>query len=160
MNKNITRVASLLLAFLCLSPHAFALGSKPIDPLRQRAEQGDIEAQVDLGLNYCKGTGGVIKDYKKGFRWLSVAAEKGHSDAQCNLGLLYFNGHGVKKNTAEATAWYRKAANQGNAIGQYRLGISLHNGYGVAKDEVEAVKWFRKAAEQGCPPAHCCPVIS
>ena len=44
--------------------------------------------------------------------WRS-AAEQGHAGAQCNLGVMYENGQGVKQDHAEAVRWYRKAAEQG-----------------------------------------------
>jgi len=34
--------------------------------------------------------------------------------AQFSLGVMYYKGHGVPENDAEAVKWYRKAAEQGN----------------------------------------------
>ena len=147
MNKYPFAVVGFLMGLFCLSPLAFAFESKSIDTSRLKSEKGDIESQVDLGLNYCMGIG-VKRDYKKAFKILSAAAEKGHSDAQYNLGLLYLNGHGVKKNTADAIKWYRKAAEQGNSLAQFNLGVCYDTGEGVPRDEVEAAKWYRKAAEK------------
>jgi S1-C subfamily serine protease len=63
--------------------------------------------------------------------------------------MMYDNGRGVPKDSAEAVKWYRKAAEQGFAPAQVDLGAMYHNGDGVLKDSAEAVKWFRKAADQG-----------
>ena len=41
------------------------------------------------------------------------AAEQGQAHAQSNLGVMYTNGQGVKRDHAEAVRWYRKAAEQG-----------------------------------------------
>jgi len=76
------------------------------------------------------------------------AAEQGDAEAQCNLGKMYYNGQGVRKNDAEALKWWRKAAEQGNAEAQADLGMMYYNGDGVPVDAAEAAKWFREAAEQ------------
>ena len=78
-----------------------------------------------------------------------VRAERGNSSAQYNLGVLYDNGRGVRKDYKEAVKWYRKAAEQGLAGAQNNLGVLYDNGQGVRKDYKEAVKWYRKSAEQG-----------
>ena len=69
--------------------------------------------------------------------------------AQCNLGLMYNYGNGVKEDEKEAVKWYRKAAEQGYSRAQCNLGISYEDGDGVEEDKKEAIKWYRKSAEQG-----------
>ena len=81
---------------------------------RQAAEQGDSEAQFNLGLCYENGEG-VPKDLAEAVKWYRKAAEQNDADAQFNLGACYANGEGVSKNMAEAVKWYRKAAEQGDA---------------------------------------------
>ncbi|MDP2786498.1 MAG: caspase family protein [Pseudomonadota bacterium] len=80
--------------------------------------------------------------------WLPLA-KQGDAKAQYNLGNMYNEGLGVRKDATEAVKWYRKAAEQGNAEAQYNLGIMYTNGRGVRQDATEAVDWYRKAAEQG-----------
>ena len=80
---------------------------------------------------------------------LRAPAEKGDAKAQSILGLMYANGQGVAKDSAEAVKWYRKAAEQGRATAQNNLGLMYEKGEGVAKDHREAVKWYRLAAQQG-----------
>lgn len=43
-------------------------------------------------------------------------ADQGVAEAQHNLGVMYFNGDGVRQDYAEALKWYRKAAEQGYAL--------------------------------------------
>jgi TPR repeat protein len=62
---------------------------------------------------------------------------------------VYYLGHGVPQDFAEAMKWYRKAAIQGHAMAQNDLGFMYDNGRGVTQDYAEAVNWYRKAAEQG-----------
>jgi len=113
-----------------------------------KAEEGDIPAQLSLGLRCIKGKG-VIKDYKMAVKWYRKAAEQGHASAQYNLGLMYDNGYGVIEDKTKAVTWYRKAAGQGYAPAQCGLGVIYEFGYAVIEDHKEAVKWYRKAAEQG-----------
>ena len=60
-------------------------------------------------------------------------AEAGDATAQYSLGLMYYNGEGVPKDSAEAVKWYRKAADQGYADAQFNLGLNYANGEGVPK---------------------------
>ena len=115
----------------------------------QAAEQGDANAQYNLGESYYKGEL-VTKDFVEAFKWFCKAAEQGLPDAQFMLGECYWNGSCVKKDEVEAVKWYRKAAEQGNAKAQCSLGVYyLINGDDIVVDPFEAVKWYRKAAEQG-----------
>ena len=123
------------------------------------AEQGDAEAQFNLGYYYDEGRG-VAKDKVKAVKWYREAAEQNYAPAQFNLGCCYDNGQGVGEDKVKAMKWYRKAAEQNYAPAQSNLGCCYDNGRGVAKDAVEAVKWYRQAAEQGHPEAQlnlgCC----
>ena len=75
--------------------------------------------------------------------------EGGDKVAQCNLGLMYYNGNGLPQDYKEAVKWYTKAAEQGYADAQFNLALMYDNGQGVPKDYKEAVKWYTKSAEQG-----------
>jgi len=80
-------------------------------------------------------------------------AEDGVADAQFNLGLMYYNGYGVLKDSPKAAHWYRLASEQGNGGAQLKLGLMYRSGNGVPKDAAEAVSWLRLAAEQGLSSA-------
>jgi hypothetical protein len=73
------------------------------------AEQGDAEAQFNLGFCYDDGRG-VAKDYVEAVKWYRKAAVQGHAEAQYNLGCCYANGQGVAKDKVEAYAWFSWAA--------------------------------------------------
>ncbi len=115
---------------------------------RKAAEQGDADAQYNLGLCYDNGWG-VVENKPEAVRWYREAAEQGISNAQYNLGWCYSHGEGVVEDKTEAVKWYRKAAEQGHANAQHNLGLYYDFGWGVVKDKNEAVIWYRKAAEQG-----------
>jgi TPR repeat protein len=112
------------------------------------AEQGNAEAQAQLGDAYNTGYG-VPQDYTKAVEWFRKAAEQGNTDAQTNMGGMYDKGQGVQQDYAKAVEWYRKAAEKGNAFAQNNLGFMYDNGHGVPQDYAQAVEWYRKAAEQG-----------
>ncbi|MDH5216247.1 MAG: caspase family protein [Gammaproteobacteria bacterium] len=74
-----------------------------------QAQQGDPEAQTNVGEIYEKGMG-IVPDYDIAAVWYKKAAKQGYSRAQINLGYLYEKGLGVKQDLAEAMNWYRKAS--------------------------------------------------
>jgi TPR repeat protein len=115
---------------------------------KEKAEQGDAEAQYNLGLMYDKGQG-VVQDYKKAVKWYRKSAEQGYAMAQSNLGFAYGQGQGVVQDNKEAVRWYRKSAEQGDAWGQYNLGVMYYYGKGVVQDNIYAHMWWNIAASNG-----------
>ena len=77
------------------------------------------------------------------------AAEQGDAEAQFNLGLMYENGKGVRRDYAEAMKWYRKAAEEGFAAAQYMLGLVYEKGEGVPENDVAAYVWHSVAVASG-----------
>ena len=112
------------------------------------AEQGDAEAQFNLGWMYSKGRG-VLKNISKSFYWYEKSAEQGYTDAQNNLGFMYLQVQGDPKNHEKAFEWYKKAAKQGHADAQYNVGMMYSVGQGVLKNVDKAFEWYKKSAEQG-----------
>jgi len=96
-----------------------ACESKPFDieAVKQRAEQGHADAQINLAVMY-EGGRGVPQDYKKAVYWFMEAAEQGNAYAQDNLGRMYEKGTGVPQNYVQAYAWVNLSSAQGykNAI--------------------------------------------
>jgi len=76
------------------------------------AEQGDAEAQNNLGAMYVNGKG-VLQDYAEALKWFRLAAEQGVAGAQNNLGVMYYEGKGVLQDYKQAYAWWNLAAAQG-----------------------------------------------
>ena len=73
------------------------------------ADQGDKEAQTNIGEIYERGVGGP-PDYEQAAFWYKKAADQGYARAQINLGFLYEQGRGVSKDPATALSLYRRAA--------------------------------------------------
>ena len=112
---------------------------------RLAAEQGDADAQGNLGLMYQKGFG-VSQDYHEAAKLFRLAAEQGDADAQFDLGMAYAQGQGVTQDDSEAAKWFRLAAEQGKVGAQTALGFIYASGLGVPQDLSEAVKWLNLAA--------------
>ena len=93
-----------------------------ISNLKRKAEQGDADAQFNLGVLYYYGDG-VPQDYAKARRWWEQAAAQGHAGATLNLGLMYVRGQGVPQNDAKARQWWERAAAHGDANTQKILKI-------------------------------------
>jgi TPR repeat protein len=87
--------------------------------------------------------------FAKATKYLKIAALQGHIKAQNNLGIMYYDGLGVKEDLAQAAIWYRKSAEQNNVDAQINLAAMYKKGQGVEKNVTQAIYWLRKAAEQG-----------
>ena len=80
---------------------------------RLAAQQGNVEAQYDLGVMYTQGQG-VPQDYAQSVKWFRLAAQQGFAKAQFNLGAMYNNGTGVSKDYVRAHLWFDISAASGN----------------------------------------------
>lgn len=88
----------------------------PVTEMMKAAEQGDAEAQFNLGRSYDKE-----KKYSEAVKWYRKSAEQGYASAQYHLGICYYNGNGISKDLTEAVKWLRKAAEQGNEDAKKQL---------------------------------------
>ena len=75
------------------------------------------------------------------------AAEQGDASAQFNLGVMYYDGQGVKQDYFKAVEWYQKAAEQGDASAQFNLGFMYDEGRGVKQDYSKAKEYFGLACD-------------
>lgn len=101
-------------------------------------------ALIALGLNQAVWAANV-PDFRETLR----AAKQGDAQAQTNLGLMYADGRGVRRDNAEAVKWYRQAAEQGDASAQNNLGNMYADGRGVRKNRALAREWYGKACQNG-----------
>ena len=76
------------------------------------ADQGDAQAQYNLGVSFEQGRG-VAQSDVKAVRWYRKANDQGHADAQYNLGTML----------AICTAAYSTVQSAGH--GQVKLILSL-----------------------------------
>ena len=75
-------------------------------------------------------------------------AEQGDAISQHSLGWMYFKGHGVPQDYAQARHWWKKAAAQGQAEAQLALAQMYERGQGVKQSYTKAAVWYQWAAEQ------------
>jgi cell division septation protein DedD len=115
---------------------------------RPLAEQGDPDAQFNLGQAYRLGRG-VKLDLASAKTWLEKAALQDHVDAEATLGLLLF-GSG---NQAEGTRWLKQAAEKGEARAMLIYGTALFNGDGVPQDRILGYAYVSRSSAQGLGPA-------
>ena len=117
-----------------------------------RAQQGDAEAQLQLGMRYAEGDG-VIQSDKEAARWFALAAKQGLAEAQYQYGLALLHGRGVVQDYRSAFSWIERPARAGYAKAQFSLGELYRYGTGTAVDKARAYLWFNLAAAQGVDAA-------
>ena len=81
--------------------------------LEAKAEEGDLEAQYEMGWRHAIGMD-VELDDDIAVKWLQRAAAAGHSLAQNNMGARYYSGDGVDQDLKQAYRCFFWAANQGD----------------------------------------------
>jgi len=64
---------------------------------------------------------------------------------------MYYSGHALPQDYAEAARWYRLAAAQGNAKAQFEFGSMYFLGEGMPQDFAEAGRWFRRPPTRDTP---------
>ena len=121
-------------------------GTKPkfVDDLQTLAEQGDAEAQWQLGARYHNGEG-LPQDDVRAMQWFERAAEQGHVTAQSTVGAYYWAGRGVTADLFKAYFWSALAVAQGDDISKARLeGLaSQMTREQVAAASQQAEMWLR-----------------
>ena len=113
------------------------------------AEQGDPQAQANMGSMYYSGAG-VPRNYRKTMMWYKESAGQdwmGASGSHVYVGMMYSQGLGVAKNYKLAKKWFVQAAEMGNGTGQYSLGIMYRNGNGTPRDNLKAHMWLSISAK-------------
>ena len=160
---NKTVLAKLLTVFLLMGVLSFyavpQVDAKSddidIETTIQKAKQGDVKVQFNLGFMYNDGQG-VPQDYKQATYWFKKSAEQGYAYAQFCLGFMYYHGQGVPQDYKQAIHWYTKSAEQRYADAQFFLGGLYHEGQGVPQDYKQAAYWWKKSAKQGNAKAQIC----
>ena len=100
------------------------------DPEVQRlilsAEQGDAEAQYQLGLRYLEGDG-LKKNEKAAAELFKKAMEQGHLDAQRKLAWCHLYGRGVKQNLSYSLQLSQDADGTHEKIDMNKFGYLIRN---------------------------------
>ena len=88
------------------------------------------------------------RNFTKAVRHLEASAEKGFATAQATLGMIYFTGIGVKKNSDTAIKWCSRAARVKLPLGMFYLGMAYSIGDSVEQNDDYAIRWIRTAADR------------
>ena len=130
--------------------HAFQKGDYTLahQLWKPLAEQGNAQAQYNLGLLYEQGLG-VEQHLRTAMTLYRAAAQQGNADAQYNLGVMHANGRSVFKNRKRAAEWWQLAADQQHPDALYNLGVLYFYGNGVKKDRAKAEQLWRQAKALG-----------
>ncbi len=115
---------------------------------RRMAEQGQAEAQYNLGIMYEYGRG-VRQNDVEAVKWYRKASVQGLSIAQYKLGIMYDNGWGVPASDTEAVRWYRNAAERGHPLAKHDLAFMYAAGTGDAQDYLRAHMCLNTAVAHG-----------
>ena len=122
---RITFVLATMLSFMAFTPVAAQDLQKGVDAaetgdyttaikeFRPLAEQGNANAQSNLGVMYKNGDG-VPQDYAEAVKWYRLAAEQGYAEAQTSVGFMYSTGQGVLQDNIIAHMWWNLAAANGD----------------------------------------------
>lgn len=70
---------------------AMVVENDEVHALKLSAEQGDSDAQLNLGLTYLIGDD-VEQDFSKARLWLQMAADNGDMDALFHMGMIFSKG--------------------------------------------------------------------
>jgi len=119
--------------------------SQDISELKINSKKGDPEAQFKLASFYHFKQ----NDYEKAFYWYKKSAKQKHAKSQAGLGMLYFDGHGVKRNIEKTVYWWKKSAKHGSQDAQYGLGVLYFHGLGINQNRQKAYFWIKKAKKAG-----------
>ena len=145
------RTFTFLSAFAVVSFASFAAPAS-YENLLKKARNGDIRAQVQVGIALLKGDG-TLSDPAAAAEWFRRAANAGDPQAQTGLGFLYMQGLGVQRDPSEALNWFLRGALAKYPEAEYDLGMLYVEGNAGAPDPVEGIRWLTKAAEAGLPQA-------
>ena len=111
------------------------------EELKRLAEQGNVDAQYDLGEYYAD----VEKNIPEACKWYEKAAMRDHVESQFSLGYFYqFGDVGFPADKKIARHWYIKAADKGHTRAERRIGDIFRS----ESNFIEACKWYKKATEK------------
>lgn len=119
------------------------------DPIMNRANNGDPEAQNIIGQRYLGGFDDYPVDEEQAFYWLSKAADNGVISAQYNIGLMYLNGSGTEQDEDQAFIRIKEAAENDFEDAYQQLAIFYCNEVGTDRNLREAMIWADKAFQSG-----------
>jgi len=141
-------LATTLALALGLVPLRAEDSREKIDALRQRAEQGELDARFELGRAFLRGEI-VPRDLTEAKRLLEPAAATGHAEAMGAYGFMLARGLGVEVDAAAGFDLIRRAADGGVVTARLNQGIMMMRGQGTPADVPGGLALITQAAEAG-----------
>lgn len=91
------------------------IGDRQLKKILRSAQKGYSLAQSAMGdIHERQRQKGKQEDAQEALHWYKLAAAQDEPNAMYNLGRIYRDGCGVKKNTEKARMWFEKAAKKKN----------------------------------------------
>ena len=87
--------------------------AKALETYLIAAEEGDADAQAQVGRIYMDGLG-VEQNAEKAMDWNMRAAEQGNAQGQEQIGEMYYLGIGMTRSAEEASRWFERARDSGS----------------------------------------------
>lgn len=87
------------------------------------------------------------ENFKIAKEWLKKAVAQNNSDAQFNLGYIYYESSGYEQSYKKSFELFEQSAKQGNLNAQFYLAKMYQYGYWVKRDIKQAEYWYLKAIE-------------
>lgn len=168
--ESVLRIEKLLHGSRLAAVVAFAISLGACESVKETLTEADRDLQAFVGTDTATQPGHENEDLSNAeaealyrhavvekergeiqaaLRALRRAAEFGHREANYELGEIYRQGLGVKREMALAARYYGDAAVAGHVDAQYWLAEAFANGHGVEPNLSWAMRWYGKAAYQG-----------
>ncbi|PLY08022.1 MAG: hypothetical protein C0625_03490 [Arcobacter sp.] len=138
-------VSNLTYYYCCNKKKDPKMEKKRIKILKKGVELGIERAILLLAYEYHYGDI-IKKDYKKAIYHYNLIKDD-NSYAMNNLGSLYENGFGVKKDLNKAFNFFTKSSEKRNDYGFYNLGRFYEQGISPVKKDIEKAIFYYKKAE-------------
>ncbi|MEO4045655.1 tetratricopeptide repeat protein [Pseudomonas sp. CAU 1711] len=87
--------------------------AQAVEACRQLAQQGDAQAQYELGEFFYDGQR-APRDLPQALRWFEQSSLQGNAQAQLRLGTMFYRGEGVPANNVQAYIVLKMAAVNGS----------------------------------------------
>lgn len=114
------------------------------EQLRNEADEGDEDAQYNMGNYYLTFERDKLEGISKAFGWYKKASQNGSKEAQYNLACLYIDGVDIDLDEEEdekeeqAFICFEKSAEQGFIKSKFCLALCYEHGIGVEEDKQKA----------------------
>ena len=89
----------------------------------------------------------IVNDVPSEYRLLAKEAIKGNSEAQFQLGVVYFDGDRIQKDDNKALFWFEKAAKNGYQKAYFNTALLYQMSSVDKRNYNEALRWYENLTE-------------